>query len=274
MYTSNAPRSEWLAQYASVFQTVEVNSTFYALPPLDRVRDWALQTPDTFRFCCKVPRAISHEARLRWAECTTTLSAFIRILDVLANEGRLGPTFLQLPPTFSPAGMPDLKVFFENWPREFPLTVEPRHRAWFDHDRHERAFDDLLRRHELDRCLFDSRALFSAPPTDAAEETSQSRKPRSPHRTTVIGTTPFVRFVARNDLAVCTPWLEEWSAVIADWLTKGYQPYIMTHAPDDRYAPRLARDLWNRIVAHCPAAGSLPAWPGEANRPPRQLRLF
>jgi uncharacterized protein YecE (DUF72 family) len=61
LFTSSAPRASWLTEYSTVFNTVEGNSTFYALPALDTVRRWADSVPSGFRFALKFPQVISHE---------------------------------------------------------------------------------------------------------------------------------------------------------------------------------------------------------------------
>ncbi|MCB1809466.1 MAG: DUF72 domain-containing protein, partial [Candidatus Competibacteraceae bacterium] len=65
LFKRGARPQEFLTQYAEVFSTVEGNTTFYALPRAETVLRWREATPDHFRFCCKFPRTISHDASLR-----------------------------------------------------------------------------------------------------------------------------------------------------------------------------------------------------------------
>src|SRR4051812_44448356 len=71
VFTADAKRSDWLRQYATAFNTVEGNSTFYGLPKLETVERWAHDTPPGFQFCLKFPRIISHEHELVNAESDT-----------------------------------------------------------------------------------------------------------------------------------------------------------------------------------------------------------
>ncbi len=64
VFTSNAPRQDWLRQYSQAFNTVEGNSTFYALPSLETAAKWGESVEPSFRFALKFPRSISHECRL------------------------------------------------------------------------------------------------------------------------------------------------------------------------------------------------------------------
>jgi len=106
------------------------------------------------------------------------------------------------------------------------------------------------------------------------------RKPKSPFRTTVTGRRPMVRLIGRNDAAEVTAYWEWWSEQIALWIRQGYEPWIFTHAPDDTFAPGLARILHELIRLQLPEMPALPDWrsmSGEVNEPPRdweQLKLF
>jgi uncharacterized protein YecE (DUF72 family) len=64
-YPPGSPARSWLAHYASVFDTVEVNATFYRLPKVDTVRGWAEEVPDGFLFAVKASRYLTHMKRLR-----------------------------------------------------------------------------------------------------------------------------------------------------------------------------------------------------------------
>ena len=165
-----------------------------------------------------------------------------------------------------------LARFLNAWPSDLPISVEARHSDYFDEGECERRFDQLLTSHGMDRCLFDSRALFSAPPTDESERESQRRKPRSPFRTTVTGSRPMVRFVGRNDLSVITPWVDEWASIVASWIDRGLKPIVFTHAPDDAFAPQFGRLFDRAIREKTPELPGLPPWPGEVERASRKTQ--
>jgi uncharacterized protein YecE (DUF72 family) len=228
-----------LGAYSRVFNTVEGNSFFYALPETATVRRWAEETAHHFHFCMKVPREISHASYL--TASGAVYDALLARLEILGAAERLGPTFLQLPASFGPARLPELSSFLCGWPSLFPLAVEVRHEAFFRPGRDRSQLYALLRGAGVDRVAFDSRALFSAAPTDAAEEISQGRKPRLPVEWTVTGTRPFVRFVGRNDINQVDPWQSEVARVVVEWIREGRRPYVFMHTPKDTYAPQLCR---------------------------------
>ena len=273
LYTRKAKRADFLPQYSRTFALVEGNSTFYALPSPDTVRKWATSTEPGFRFCLKLPRAITHDRRL--VNANVESRAFLSLVQVLAEEDRLGASFLQLPPTFSADEYPALRDYLRKWPREFPLAVEARHPDWFDGRDRENAFDSLLSHHGMDRVLLDSRALFANPPTTEHETVSQTRKPRVPLRTTVISGRPLVRFIGRDDIDQAQPWIDEWAEVVAGWLDRGIEPEFFCHAPNDQFAPAFCRRFVDAVRQLRPSVPPIGPFPGEEEPAPvEQLDLF
>lgn len=272
LFTHDAPRLAWLEQYASVFNAVEGNSTFYALPSLETAQRWADSVPPGFRFVLKFPQTISHKKRLLGAEPET--AAFLEILEVLDRADCLGPAFLQLPRGFPPHHLADLDAYLQALPTAFHYAVEVRHQAFFDGAKQEGALNQLLAARRVERVIFDSRALFSADASDPSENESQHRKPNLPVHRTVIGRHPILRFVGRNDLPRNLPWIHEWAPEIARWINNGIAPFVFTHSPDERFAPAFARLLHDEIARHV-ELDPLPVWPGEAEpKQPKQLDLF
>ena len=263
-------RQAWLAEYSSVFETVEGNSSFYALPDTRTTERWAEQTANEFRFCWKVPRTISHDANLVGVEEET--KQLVERLEILRRADRLGPTLLQLGPSFDHRFAHVLERWLTNWPSHLPLAVEVRHRDWYDERVWEMRLSEMLHAHSAHRCLFDSRPLFSAPPETEAEHASQQRKPRSPFRTTVHHGVAFVRLVGRDRLELVQPWIDEWCAQIHQWLEQGNDIFFFTHSPNDAFAPQFARKLQQTLRRLRPSFQFCDRWPGE--QAPKQLELF
>ncbi|MCS6774373.1 MAG: DUF72 domain-containing protein [Anaerolineae bacterium] len=248
--------AEFLSAYSRRMNTVEGNTTFYALPDLETVRRWRDQTPDGFRFCLKVPQAISHHKRL--VACDAETEAFVRCLQTLGD--RCGPAFLQLPPTFSPERLRDLDRWLARWHSAFRLAVEPRHPDLFG--RYETELDALLRQYNVARCVFDTAPLFSAPPDRPATATAQARKPRVPTRRTRTADFVFVRYVGHPDLDTNTRWLMPWVEAVRAWLAEGRDVYFFCHHPDDALTPRLAEQFRTLVGKAIPPAApnQLPLW--------------
>lgn len=270
IYPAGTPSSEYLAWYSSMFPTVEGNSTFYAVPSSDTFQKWQDTSSATFKFSFKFPRRISHDLKL--SHCDAELQQWLERLSILHDGGRLGPTFLQLAPSFSFRYFPQLESFLKKLPSEWPWAVEVRHLDWFDEGDKESQFDDLLQSLGMDRVLFDSSPLNSMDAADEFESTSQKRKPKSPFRVTATGRRPMLRLIGRNNAAEVADHWEKWSLQIASWIRDGYEPWIFTHAPDDTYAPGLARLLHDMIRIQLPELVELPTF--EVEQPMKQLRLF
>ena len=269
-FYSTGNRQRWLGQYTRVFNSVEGNSTFYGLPKLETVQRWADSAAEGFEFVLKFPRVISHDKELVHAD--RNVGEFLEVLQLLKDANRLGPAFLQLPPFFSGRQLPDLAAFLEKLPNDFHYSVETRHADYFDQGSVEREFTRLLGELKIDRMLFDSRALFSSPPTDEWEFESQTRKPRSPVRQTVTGSRPVLRLIGRNDIPSVRPWMEQWAKIVAGWIGKGLTPYIFTHAPNNAYAPLAARQFHSILTEYIPALPPLSDWPSEEVQ--KQQSLF
>ena len=140
-YPADLPADRWLEYYARYFPAVEVDSTFYSAPSETTVLRWVESTPATFRFACKLPRAITHACRLR--DCSSDFNAFLRAVEPLASK--LQVILVQLPPSFSPKeGRPALSSFLEQLPRDFRFAIEFRHPGW-----HKPQIVRLLQKHRV-----------------------------------------------------------------------------------------------------------------------------
>jgi uncharacterized protein YecE (DUF72 family) len=119
----------WLGFYAQVFEGLELDGTFYRPPERAQVAVWAEALPDRFAVAAKVPRAITHEARLEGEAAAGMLRAFARALDPLGD--RLLAVVLQLPPSLDAGeGRDRLARLLHTRPDGLPVVVEVRHRSW------------------------------------------------------------------------------------------------------------------------------------------------
>jgi uncharacterized protein YecE (DUF72 family) len=118
-----------LERYGAVFDAVEINSSFYrSHQPKTYVR-WRDSTPDAFQFSAKVPRGITHKARL--IDAAAALEAFVT--DVANLGPKLGPLLVQLPPSLA-FDQPAAETFFDQFRGLYSgqVVCEPRHLSWFD----------------------------------------------------------------------------------------------------------------------------------------------
>lgn len=270
LFTRKAESIDFLKQYASVFNTVEGNTTFYAVPSVETVDRWRDDTPDGFHFCFKFPRHISHDRRLRntWDETT----AFIERMAAMGS--RLGPFLLQLPPSFGPDDLPILTAFLDRLPFQHNYVVEVRHPAFFAGGDPEQSLNAILGVRGIDRAIFDTRALREADPADKAVAEHQRQRPNLPVRFHATGLRPFYRYVGHPVLAENLPYLNELADAVVRWIGDGCTPYVFMHSPYDDLVPHQAR-LFHQLLSQRLPVGAMPPWPGEEEGPEvEQLSLL
>jgi len=275
LYPRRSQPAEWFGLYSRVFNTVEGNSTFYALPDADTIRRWREEADPLFRFCFKVPREVTHDAGLMSRTGQSSLREFLRLIQPLHD--RIGMLLVQLPPGFGGDRLPELERFLVGLHAPTPVAVEPRHPDFFDRTRHEPRFDDLLRAHSVNRALFDTMLLHSLEANEPHIIEAQSRKPRCPERFTLTGRHPVLRFVGHNHRARNEERLDVLAGHVAAWLRAGLHPFVFLHSPDDIEVPALCRMFHQKLVELLPEmrVGWVPDFPGEAEpETPTQLELF
>jgi uncharacterized protein YecE (DUF72 family) len=263
LFPAGTRHDQFLARYAEVFNTVEGNTTFYALPTVDVVSRWRDQTPDTFRFCFKFPREVSHDKLL--VDCADDVARFIDRVAPL--EQRLGTLFLQLPPRFGPEQLERLHAFLDALPSGFHFGVELRHERFFAGGPEEDDAVALLRERGVDIVMMDARGLHAGHSLAVADV--RARKPKLPVVMRATGQRPLVRCVPHETFEAGRHFVEPWATQLATWIHAGKQPFFFMHSPDDVDAPANAYVFHGMLRAHADV-GDLPPWPGT----PRQLGLF
>lgn len=122
------PEGTHLQRYASVFNAVEINSSFYRPHMPKTYGRWAESVPEDFRFAVKVPKEITHQLKLK-----AFAAPLDRFLAEIAGLGaKLGPLLVQLPPSLGFAA-DTARAFLEGLRRRYSGAVawEPRHADWF-----------------------------------------------------------------------------------------------------------------------------------------------
>ena len=135
VYPPGTRPADRLARYARTFPLVEIDRTFYGPPRASEVDRWISQTPDTFRFTAKVPRQITHDARLQGQDALRQLEDFLKTITRLGD--RLGAVVLQLGPGFQfPRDADGLSRALQLLPTIAPpslrVAVEFRHPSWIE----------------------------------------------------------------------------------------------------------------------------------------------
>ncbi len=229
LYPAREPKRRWLELYATHFDTVEVNNTFYRLARPEMVRGWVAQTPPGFLFAVKASRYLTHIRRLQDIE--QPIRRFYEPLRALIDSDRLGPVLWQLPENFH-RDDERLKGWLELLP-DGMHTIEFRHESWFAPEVME-----LLRSRGV--------ALTIG---DHPQRPFQSLEATAPWR--------FVRFHygsrGRGGNYSATE-LEQWARRIAQWLRRE-EVFAYFNNDWNGFAPDNARSLRRRLGLEAPKAG-------------------
>jgi uncharacterized protein YecE (DUF72 family) len=151
-YPQGMPPRDFLSYYATQFDCVEVDATFYRIPSASMVKGWYTRTPENFLFTLKAPQEITHERVL--VDAQNTFTDFLRATDPL--QEKRGPVLLQFPyfnkKAFAdaPAFLARLRPFLENLPAEPRFALEIRNKYWLGP-----PLFDLLRKHRVALALID-----------------------------------------------------------------------------------------------------------------------
>jgi uncharacterized protein YecE (DUF72 family) len=262
--------SDHLAEYARVFNAVEGNTTFYAVPPADVVARWRDETPSTFRFCFKLPRTITHDRLLRGAR--REAEAFVQRMKPLGP--RIGPMMVQLPAAFGPRDLPVLEDFLVALPAGPSYAVEVRHPDFHTGSAAD-ELDAVLQALAVDRVVLDTTGLFrAAPDTDEATAEAQRKKPAVPLRATTTAQRPVVRYVGESSPDRNEDLLAGWAERVDAWIEAGLQPYVFAHSPDDRFAPQVCAAFHRLLSLRRSDVGELPRFPALVDRRGEQIKLL
>jgi len=144
-YPATLPTSQWLEYYASHFDTVEINNSFYRLPEANTFASWRGRVPGKFVYAVKASRYLTHMKKLK--DAAPAVERFFERADHLGD--RLGPVLYQLPPRWA-RNNERLEAFFRILPANRLHAIEFRDPSWYD----ETTFA-LLNRYRVALCLHD-----------------------------------------------------------------------------------------------------------------------
>ena len=207
-----------LTYYATQFNSIELNATFYGMPSAEQVQTWKEKTPKDFKFFPKITNTVSHFRRL--LNITDVVTQFATA--VLNFDEKLGMVFLQLHDNFKPKDYERLEKLVKDWPKEIPLAIELRNNEWFSD---EEVFEKTMK-------LFEENNI-----TNIIVDTAGRRDMLHMRLTT---TSAFIRYVGANaesDYARLDDWLQR----LTDWKKLGLQNlYFFVHQNLEKASPLLS----------------------------------
>ncbi|MCT1526316.1 DUF72 domain-containing protein [Sphingobacterium hotanense] len=206
-----------LTYYATQFNSIEMNATFYKSPTKEQVETWKNKTPDGFKFFPKITQSISHYGRLLNFE--EKLEAFVN--STVLFEEKLGMAFLQIINNFRPKDFDRVVRFVEKFPKGYPLAVEVRNEEWFEPENAEKLYK-LLEKNKTTNIIVDT----------------PGRRDMLHMRLTTP--TAFIRYVGANHPSDYAR-LDDWVDKIAEWKKAGLQNlYFFIHERMEIDSPMLA----------------------------------
>jgi uncharacterized protein YecE (DUF72 family) len=125
-YPEKLPQKRWFEHYSSVFDTVEINNSFYMLPSADTFAKWRDQAPPGFRYAVKANRFLTQAKKLK--DCEEPLQRMMTPMRQLGD--RLGPILYQLPPRLK-LNLERLETFLQLVPKDVTNVFEFRERSWY-----------------------------------------------------------------------------------------------------------------------------------------------
>lgn len=179
-YPRNTRASDMLEIYARAFETVEVDSTFYAIPSAQTIEAWHKRTPAGFTFSLKLPQEITHARSFR-SGSAILLDEFCSRVRALGK--RLGVVLIQLPPQFemTTENANALKEFLPHLPGDLRFSIEFRHASWM-----RQRVADLLAKHKI------ALAITEGPWIERTEMLKFIKRPTAPFA--------YIRWMGERDL--------------------------------------------------------------------------
>ena len=144
-YPEGTTSSRQFGEYSKYFDTVEMNNSFYHLPPKSTIEKWRANSPENFLFSVKGSRYITHMKKL--FKPKEALNTFLTHAAALGHK--LGPVLFQLPPGWN-INADRLKDFLKLLPMDHRYTFEFRNTTWYDP-----AVYELLRGHNAAFCIYE-----------------------------------------------------------------------------------------------------------------------
>lgn len=129
-YPEDLKSGDYLKYYSSVFNSVEINSTFYHKPTVKTLAKWYAETPETFRFFIKIPKSITHIAKLK--DVKEQVADFCKYISSELKE-KLGGFLFQLPPSYHFTDE-NLEGLLDVVNDNYLNVVEFRHASWWNDD--------------------------------------------------------------------------------------------------------------------------------------------
>ncbi len=226
VYPVGTQPKDFLFHYSRQFNSIELNSTHYSVPDAATIGRWRDTTPNGFKFNPKMLQDVTHRGPLN------SNAGLVRefLASVMGLEDRLGFVFVQLPPSFAPHQLGELRWLLGQMPKEVSVAVEVRHPDFFRHHCLATPLFDLL-------CEHDASAVI----TDVTGR-------RDVLHTSLPMNRVMVRFLGNDLHPTDETRISDWVSRIHTWLNLGLEQIeFFVHQPEDKNAPELIARMIDRF---------------------------
>lgn len=229
IFPPGTKQKDFLQQYSKHFNAIELNSTYYNLR-LENLLRWKDTVPDSFHFCPKISRDISHFRQLNGAADQTRY-----FCDQVAHfESQLGPVWALLPQQFGPERLGVLEEYLRNFPPGIPFAVELRHEDWFRNQQQP---------HEVFNLMEDTGTVSLISDVAGRRDVLHLR---------ITSPSVIVRFVGNRLIQSDFDRIDAWVDRLKIWFDAGLQSvYFFLHQPEEYLNADIGAHLAKRLKEVC-----------------------
>lgn len=226
IYPDKTKPSDYLFHYSRTFNCIELNTTHYQIPKIEKIDSWLQSVPPDFLFCPKLFHGISHSQNGLLDK--NLLLEWYHFLERI--KPNLGACFIQFPPHFDYSSRTILFRFLQQWPRDFRLCLEFRHPSWFQKGHVIPALVQYLQKQGIGLVV-----------TDVAGR-------RDVCHTSISAEFMMLRFIGNNLHPSDYTRTESWIKRIAVWKNHGLRNlFYFVHQPNDLSVPEMTLHLTQRF---------------------------
>ncbi|MEP6749421.1 MAG: DUF72 domain-containing protein [Bacteroidota bacterium] len=231
IYPKGTKPAQFLDQYVTHYNAIELNATHYQIYKPEEIANWAAKAAGKdFKFCPKVTNSISHDSGFDSTEILT--KSFLESVSAFGDH--LGPIFLQVGEKYSPKQRDKLFAYLKKLPANLQFFLEVRHPDWFADKAINKELFDTLRSLNIGAVI-----------TDTA-----GRRDVAHMELTVPKT--FIRYVGNSLDPTDYTRIDEWVKRMKYWLSNGLQElYFFMHMHDEAFSPELTVYLVDKMNAAC-----------------------
>ena len=231
IYPLKTKEKDFLEHYVKHYNSIELNATHYKIYDAEGISKWAAKAGNRdFKFCPKMYQGVTHRGRLDDKDFITT--AFLE--GILAFGKHLGPIFVQVSDTFSPARKEELFKYLRSLPQDLQFFLEIRHPDWFAKEPVRAALFDTLKELNMGAVITDT----------------SGRRDCAHMHLTVPKT--FIRYVGNSLHPTDYTRVDEWIGRMKYWLDKGLKElYFFMHMHDEAFSPELTVYMVDKLNKEC-----------------------